>query len=156
MSGPLGSLRGVLIERWRRVMARRWVRRGGHHAVGTRGEVIAERHLRSCGLRTLARNARTPAGEADLVMEDAGTGLIVIAEVKTRTIGRDDAADGRSSGSAGERAVNAEKRRRLLAIGEHLRRANGWHDRAMRIDIVVVEFAGSDVRVRHLPDAVRG
>lgn len=87
-------------------------------------------------------------------MEDRRTRMIVLAEVKARTIA---CAAGDSPGSfAGEHAVNAAKRRRLLAIAEHLRRSNGWLDRPIRIDIVVVEFAGSGVRVRHLPDAVRG
>lgn len=152
----LSALAGSLIARWTDARARRWVRKGSHHATGTRGERLAERHLRAKGLHVLARNARTPAGEADLLLEDRRTRMIVLAEVKSRTIAGEAWSDGPSGMLAGERAVNADKRRRLLAIAEHLRRSNAWHDRAIRIDIVVVEISGSEARIRHLPDAVRG
>ncbi len=129
--------------------ARRWKRAGAHHSVGTRGEIAAEKFLRVRGYKVLARNARTPRGEIDLVVEERESGSIVLVEVKSRVI-KDDSA------FRGERAVNQAKRRRLLAIAQHLRRANGWLDRPIRIDIIVVEFEDSDVRIRHLTDAVRG
>jgi len=130
-------------------LARRWRRRGAHHALGTRGEILAERALRAQGYRIIARNAKTPAGEVDLVAEHRKDRSIVIAEVKTRSVTR-------ATSIAPERSVNAPKRARLLAITTHLRRANGWLDRPIRIDIIVVEIDGSSVRIRQLRDAVRG
>lgn len=105
--------------------------------------------MRERGWRVLARNAKTPRGEVDLVLEERTSGAIVIVEVKARAM---------EEGSAfrAERGVDRAKRRRLLAIADHLRRANGWLDRPIRIDIIVVEFVGSEIRIRHLVDAVRG
>ncbi len=128
--------------------ARRWRRAGSHHALGTRGEIAAERYMRERGWRVLARNAKTPRGEVDLVLEERQSGAIVIVEVKTRVM-----EDG--SAFRAERSIDRAKRRRLLGIADHLRRANGWLDRPIRIDIIVVEFVGSEIRIRHLADAVR-
>ncbi|RMF00413.1 MAG: hypothetical protein D6773_11480, partial [Alphaproteobacteria bacterium] len=55
-----------MILNWLCCLGRRWRRRGSHHRLGTRGEMQAERFLRRKGWKVLARNARTPAGEADL------------------------------------------------------------------------------------------
>ncbi len=129
--------------------ARRWRRTGAHHDLGTRGEMEGERYMRERGFRVLARNAKTPRGEVDLVLEERESGMIVLVEVKTRVVEE-------GSAFAGERAVNRTKRRRLLGIAEHLRRANGWLERPIRIDILVVEKENSEVRIRHLADAVRG
>jgi putative endonuclease len=54
---------------------------GGGRATGRRGEELAAQHLRRRGLRILARNLRTGAGEIDLIATDGST--IVFAEVKT-------------------------------------------------------------------------
>ena len=52
--------------------------------MGSRGERIAERHLRRIGYKVLYRNYRAPGGgEVDLVCRDADT--LVFVEVKTRT-----------------------------------------------------------------------
>lgn len=116
--------------------------------LGRRGERAAERHLVSLGYRVLGRNVRVAMGEADLVCESP-EGVAVIVEVKTRR-GR----GGTGAAMVGERAVQGAKLRRLRAIAEHLRRANGWQGRAVRIDVVgvTIDEAGG-VEVRHYAGA---
>lgn len=100
---------------------------------GIAGERAAEQHLKSLGYKTLARNARTRGGEVDLVME-APDRAIALVEVKARVVvrGRND--------RPGEAAVNHWKRRRLLNAARILCAANRWHDRQIRIDVIVVEW----------------
>lgn len=100
---------------------------------GIAGERAAEKHLKSLGYRILARNARTRGGEIDLVVE-APDRAIALVEVKARVVvqGRND--------RPGEAAVNLWKRRRLLNAARILCAANRWHDRQIRIDVVVVEW----------------
>ncbi len=107
----------------------------------------AERFLRRKGWKVLARNARTPAGEADLVFETP-EGAIVIVEVKTRSANGADALE--PAGVFGPR-----QRRRLQHVMDHLVRANGWNQRARRIDLVIVTTQGSRAGIRHFPDAGR-
>lgn len=125
------------------------VRAGAHHRTGDLGERLTARFLRSSGYRVLARNARTSAGEADLVALAPDRRTIVLVEVKTRT------------GDAGnapppEASIGPDKRRRLLAIARALRAANGWQDRPIRIDAVAVSIpARGKPIIRHFENAVR-
>ncbi len=100
---------------------------------GIAGERAAEKHLKSLGYKTLARNARTRGGEVDLVVE-APDRAIALVEVKARVVvpGRND--------RPGEAAVNHWKRRRLLNAARILCAANRWQDRTIRVDVVVVEW----------------
>jgi putative endonuclease len=52
--------------------------------LGSRGERIAADHLARRGLRVLDRNWRGSSGEVDIVLRDAASREIVVAEVKTR------------------------------------------------------------------------
>jgi putative endonuclease len=52
--------------------------------LGARGERIAADHLARRGLRILDRNWRGSSGEVDIVLRDAVSREIVVAEVKTR------------------------------------------------------------------------
>ncbi|GIW74780.1 MAG: hypothetical protein KatS3mg103_1302 [Phycisphaerales bacterium] len=67
---------------------------------------------------------------------------------------------GRGSRTIGpEASVTQAKRRRLVRILEHLVRANGWHDRPRRIDVVAVRVQARRwwwprVEVVHYEDAV--
>jgi putative endonuclease len=68
------------------------------HALGRRGERLAEKFLRRQGCKILHRNFRAKGGgEVDLVLRDIAENTLVFAEVKTRTgdeIGRPaDAVD---------------------------------------------------------------
>ena len=56
------------------------------HALGRRGERLAEKYLRKHGHKILFRNFRAKGGgEVDLVLRDIAENTLVFAEVKTRT-----------------------------------------------------------------------
>ena len=56
------------------------------HALGRRGEKLAEKYLRKHGCKILRRNFRAKGGgEVDLVCRDIAENTLVFAEVKTRT-----------------------------------------------------------------------
>ncbi len=144
---PLARLRFRAACLWLRA---RSALRLGHptHITGLFGEAAAEALLVSRGYRVLARRARVPMGEADLVCTAPGQPpAIVIVEVKTRET---TAADGPFQRAAGEAALTPDKLRILRAVAHHLRRANGWHDRPLRIDGVAVDTCrGRVVAARH-------
>ncbi len=126
--------------------------------LGLLGEAAAEAYLTSNGYRVLARRARVPMGEADLVCEsprtsDRGTAPIVIVEVKTRDAPDVDPATGVLPATAHqppEAAVDHAKRAKLRSIAAHLARANRWSDRAVRIDVVAIDTRrGKVVAIRH-------
>ena len=53
-----------------------------HLAQGRKAEIQAYEHLKTRGLKLLARNYRTPFGEIDLIMEQQDT--VVFVEVRYR------------------------------------------------------------------------
>jgi putative endonuclease len=115
-------------------------------AAGRDGEDIAHRHLQRSGLLVIARNYRTPTGsaEVDLVAWDEGT--LVFVEVKSRSSEEHGAPD---------RAVDEQKRRKILyAADEYIRRA-GLEGASVRFDIVNVIF-GPPISVTHFRDAFGG
>ncbi len=121
--------------------------------VGALGEDAAAAFLKRAGYAILDRNVRVPMGEADIVARLGGPddGVIVLVEVKTRIV------DPHRPQPKAESQVGAFKRRKLLAIMNHLVKANGWERRRKRIDIVAVEFAGGgrgEPVIRHLVNAV--
>ena len=127
------------------------MRTGRRDKLGPHGEHVAARFLKRHGLRVLGRNLMTPFGEADLLCESPDRAIVVV-EVKSRRAER--------AGPPPEASVTQKKRQRLERILEHLVRANGWHDRPRRIDVVAVEFhrrrwLGPKPTVRHIADAVR-
>lgn len=132
-------------------------RRNATSHLGLLGEAAAEAHLTSRGYRVLARRARVPMGEADLLCLAPGTVSagpiasnaprpIVIVEVKTREMPDTPA----TAHQPPEAAVDHAKRAKLRSIAAHLVRANHWHERTVRIDIVAVETrCGRVLTVRH-------
>lgn len=94
---------------------------------GRRGEEIAAAFLESMGYRILARNYRTPQGEADLIALDGRT--VVIVEVKRR--------DGRQFGTALS-AVDYKKRTTLRAVGEDFAQIVAPGAR-LRFDVVAID-----------------
>ena len=75
----------------------------GTYEKGLAGEAQAEAYLQSRGMVPLMRRYRSPFGEIDLVMMDAGT--LVFIEVKARAAGR---------AGAGLASVGARKRARIV------------------------------------------
>lgn len=112
-----------------------------------RGERAAERYLRRLGYRTVGRNVRTKAGEADLVMLSPDRATVVLVEVKAR-----EGVQGPERRP--EASITTEKRRRLLGIGRVLAARRVWRGRSIRIDVVAVEFGPRGATIRHHENAV--
>lgn len=118
---------------------RRWLT-GGTNAeragIGEAGERAAEAHLRSAGLKILARNWRNPADkreELDLICADGS--VLVFIEVKTR------AAHARVSGY---HAVNRRKNDVLLRASRAYLARLRPPARHYRFDIVEVAHGASE------------
>jgi putative endonuclease len=118
--------------------------------VGAQGETLASMWLERRGYRILDRNVKAPMGEADLLAEAPG-GTIVLVEVKTRVV---DPAKPRPKP---EEQVTAAKKKKLIALMQHLTKSNGWQQRKKRIDVVSIEVpkTGTEPTIKHIVDAVR-
>ncbi|MBP5858761.1 YraN family protein [Marivibrio halodurans] len=107
---------------------------------GRRSEALALWWLRLKGYRVLARRARTPVGEIDLIVRRGG--LIAAVEVKARP----DLA------SAAESLGPAQRRRVARAFAHWLTHRPALAALDQRFDLVLV-VPGR--RPRHIPDAWR-
>lgn|GEM_PF-445417 len=120
--------------------------------IGRIGEGLAASAMRGAGCVVIARNARVPMGEADLVCRTADGRTLIVVEVKTRQrLG----GAGRGERVAPLASVTARKRRKLLTIARYLARVNG-HVGPVRIDVVGVELDAAEraLSVRHVVGAV--
>ncbi|MFG0305879.1 MAG: YraN family protein [Phycisphaerales bacterium JB040] len=123
--------------------------RRGTRDVGRRGERVAARHLRGLGYRVVERNVELGRGELDLVCLAPDGETIVVVEVKARLLVAGGGA------FRPENAITGHKRAKLRSLTQSLRRARGWLERPIRIDVVAVEFRdGARPVVRHYPGAV--
>lgn len=111
-------------------------------ALGRTGEDAAARALAGEGWTLLDRNARTPSGEIDLVLERAG--VLGFVEVKARR--------SRAAGSP-EEAVDDRKADRVArAAGEYLaRRGLSGARSVLLVAAVDMDPAGNPLAVRILP-----
>lgn len=110
--------------------------RFGYGATGAWGEQIALQFLRQHGCQLLACNWRTQGYEADLIMLDRRTAVVV--EVKTRHISQRDTYPA-------HRAVDDEKRAHLTTVSRAFSRNHGplyrrLGVRTQRIDTVEVYY----------------
>lgn len=114
-----------------------------HIRRGILGEQSARRYLQRKGYTYLRANYRSPRGEIDLVFRDQD--CLVFVEVKTRS--------SEEWGRPGE-AVDAPKKRKLVATAEHyVRRLKQYYPKT-RFDVVEVLLSDGAVReIRHLEDA---
>ncbi|MCE2924876.1 MAG: YraN family protein [Phycisphaeraceae bacterium] len=119
--------------------------------IGAQGEQLACIFLERRGYTILDRNVKAPMGEADVLAEAPG-GTIVLVEVKTRIV------DPAKPAPKAEDQVGSAKKKKLLALMQHLSRANGWQSRKKRIDVVAIDVpkTGTEPRIKHILDAVRG
>ncbi len=108
--------------------------------IGSDGEMAARAYLENKGLRFIAANFSTRAGEIDLIMDDGRT--LVFVEVKRRQTF--------SHGSPEESVLPWKQNRMVRAAVTYLSRF-GIRDRSVRFDVVGVD--GNDVR--HVPNAFR-
>ncbi len=110
--------------------------------VGQWGEDAVAAYLAERGYEVVARNARTPYGEIDIVARQ--TDIVIFIEVKTRT-----------SNKMGlpEDSVNARKQAHMLACAEHYaaeKAIDHW-----QIDVVAVEGkVGSKPMITHFENAI--
>lgn len=119
-------------------------------ALGRRGEALAAKFLIAAGYRVIARNARVPMGEADLLCQTPARDCLVVVEVKSRIRAAD--APAQSNATPPEAAITQRKRAKLAAIAAHLARANSFDPAAVRVDVVAVEFFEHDASppvIRH-------
>lgn len=130
----------------------RSVERPAHLRTGRRGEKAAARYLRARKYKVLRRNLRTPVGEVDLLCLAPDRRTIVVVEVKTRSA----AAGSLAPHVAPELALNAAKRKKLLAITRDLIRHRRWSGRTVRIDLIAIDVdAQRRLTVRHHINAVQ-
>jgi putative endonuclease len=111
--------------------------------IGKWGEDAVAAYLAERGYQIVARNARTPYGEIDLIAKQAD--ITIFVEVKTRT-----------SNKMGlpEDSVNPRKQAHMLACAEHYAMENAidhW-----QIDVVSVEGKiGLKPRITHFENAIQ-
>lgn len=110
--------------------------------IGKWGEEAVAAYLMERGYAIVARNARTPYGEIDIVVRQADVTIFV--EVKTRT-----------SNKMGlpEESVNLRKQAHMLACAEHYAAENAidhW-----QIDVISVEGkVGLEPKITHFENAI--
>jgi putative endonuclease len=115
------------------------------HANGRRGEDLAHRYLQKRGFVVVARNhrARSGIGELDIVAWEGQ--MLVFVEVKSRQTEEFGSPD---------RAIDLDKRDRLIRAGRDYARRAGVDWRSVRFDIVNVVFTEPPT-VTHLRDVFR-
>lgn len=110
--------------------------------VGRWGEEVAVEYLVQRGRAIVARNARTPYGEIDIVAKQGE--IVIFVEVKTRT-----------SNKMGlpEESITARKRQHMVAAAEHYaaeHEIDNW-----QIDVVAVEGKpGSKPLITYFENAI--
>jgi putative endonuclease len=113
-----------------------------NQTVGQWGEETAAEYLRQHGYEVLARNARTPYGEIDIIAKQGD--VIIFIEVKTLTS---------SKNFFPEHNVTVRKRDHMLACAEHYAAENNidhW-----QIDVVAVEGKqGLEPKITHFENAI--
>jgi putative endonuclease len=113
-----------------------------NQTIGKWGEDAVAVYLAERGYEILARNARTPYGEIDIVAKEAD--VYIFIEVKTRTSNRMGLP---------EQSVNLRKQAHMLACAEHYAAENAidhW-----QIDVISVEgIVGLEPKSTHFENAI--
>lgn len=110
---------------------------------GQAAESAAERYLRRKGYRIVARNARTPSGELDLVARIGQT--LVFVEVKAR-------GSSAYGGAAG--AVDGRKQARLIKQAAQYLARHRLRDQPCRFDVILCgRDGGVPAVVEHIEQA---
>jgi putative endonuclease len=113
-------------------------------AFGRWGELTAVEYLQARGYQIVARNARTPFGELDIVARKDGETVFV--EVKTR-----------ASDAYGlpEDSVTSEKQAHLVAAAQEFLEANPALQGDWRIDVIAIRRApGKPAEITHFENAI--
>jgi putative endonuclease len=110
--------------------------------IGKWGEDTAVEHLTKRGYEIIARNARTPYGEIDILAQQGDVTIFV--EVKTRT-----------SNKMGlpEESITPRKREHMLAAADHYAAEHAidhW-----QIDVIAIEGKpGSEPKITYFENAI--
>ena len=110
--------------------------------IGNIGERAAARRLRQDGYKILEKNYTALDAEIDIIAMKDGT--VAFVEVKTRTLGHEDAREPRPAS-----AVNPEKQRRIIKCSKAFMSANYKIKAKMRFDIIEV-FLDENKRVAEI------
>jgi putative endonuclease len=113
------------------------------HALGRRGEDVAQRFLQRSGLIVVDRNYRmsSGAGEVDLVAWEADT--LVFVEVKSRQTEEHGSPD---------RAISPQKQASLIRTGRQYARQAEVPWQKVRFDVVNVVFDTTPPAITHFRD----
>ncbi|MGA2215769.1 MAG: YraN family protein [Bryobacteraceae bacterium] len=113
------------------------------HALGRRGEDIAQRFLQRSGMIVVDRNYRmaSGSGEVDLIGWEGDT--LVFVEVKSRQTEEHGSPD---------RAIGAQKQSSLLRAGREYARQASVPWQKVRFDVVNVVFDTTPPAVTHFRD----
>jgi putative endonuclease len=110
--------------------------------VGKWGEDAVAAYLASRGYEIVARNARTPYGEIDIIAKQDD--ILIFVEVKTLTL---------SKNFFPEHNITTRKREHMLAAGEYYAAEHAidhW-----QIDVIAVEGrVGSEPKFTHFENAI--
>jgi len=110
--------------------------------IGKWGETTVATYLAERGYEIIARNARTPYGEIDIIARQAD--ITIFIEVKTLRLSRNFFP---------EQNVTARKREHMLACAEHYAAENGIEH--WQIDVVAVEGnVGLQPKITHFENAI--
>ena len=116
---------------------------GRNQRIGKWGEDAVATYLAGRGHEIIARNARTPYGEIDIVTKQADTTIFI--EVKTLTSSRNFFP---------EQNVTARKQAHMLACAEHYAAEHAidhW-----QIDVIAVEGkVGMEPKITHFENAIQ-
>lgn len=121
-----------------------WHLRISARLLGRLGELRAACFYLLRGYRIVGRNVRLRRGEIDLVVRRGRT--VILVEVKTRQS---------LTAGAGHDAVDQDKRRRLIALGDQYLAHRRHRDLQLRYDILSLFWNGWRFAVEHYPDAFR-
>lgn len=131
------------------IVHRLWPVREDRAGVWKRGERAAARAMRRAGCRVVARNLVLGPGEIDILCQDRASGEFVVVEVKARIA--------RGGLRRPEGSITRAKQAKLVQLVRALQREERVRGRAIRIDVVAVDFAPGvrkAVDVRHYVRAV--
>ncbi|GJQ53413.1 MAG: UPF0102 protein [Anaerolineaceae bacterium] len=110
--------------------------------IGKWGEEVAAEYLVERGYEIVARNARTPYGEIDIIAKQ--NGIVIFVEVKTRT-----------SNKMGlpEESITTRKRQHMVSAAEHYAAEHEIDD--WQIDVISIEGKpGSTPRITYFENAI--
>ena len=126
---------------------RRTFRNPQTQSLGSRGEHLAAKHLRTSRYQILGRNLQSKLGEIDILAQDPDRRTVVVVEVKTSATKSSHAFNS----TPPELHVNKRKQRKLVNLACHFVRRYGFTDRPIRFDVVGVDLPedGGTPAVRH-------